>query len=164
MKSFNRWVVMALLIGLPVAFLLQERGANVSTAPRAERPVRAPATGPTKPATVQLDDQEVVRAYQQRQSNVQVRGSAAVSRLLPDDNDGSRHQRFILQLSSGKTLLIAHNIDLAPRIPALQVGDVVEFYGEYEWNNLGGVVHWTHHDPGGRHVGGWLRHEGRTYQ
>ncbi|PPL15395.1 hypothetical protein UN63_12700 [Oceanisphaera arctica] len=103
-------------------------------------------------------------AYQNRQSDVQVEGSGRVSRLLADDNKGSRHQRFLLALPSGQTLLIAHNIDLAPRIDGLKVGDTVAFYGEYEWNDKGGVVHWTHHDPRGRHPGGWLKHNGRLYQ
>ena len=40
-----------------------------------------------------------------------------VKRLIPDDNDGSRHQRFVLQLSDRQTLLMAHNIDLAQRVP-----------------------------------------------
>lgn len=97
-------------------------------------------------------------------SGQQVRGQGTVSRILSDDNDGSRHQRFILRLSSGRTLLIAHNIDLAPRVPSLRVGDPVSFYGEYEWNDRGGVIHWTHHDPQGRHAAGWLEHGGRRYQ
>lgn len=94
----------------------------------------------------------------------QAKGSGTVVRVLPDDNDGSRHQRFILRLASGRTLLIAHNIDLAPRIPGIREGDTVEFHGEFRSNPQGGVIHWTHHDPQGRHPGGWLRHRGRTYQ
>ena len=94
----------------------------------------------------------------------QTRGSGVVSRILTDDNDGSRHQRFILELPSGRTLLVAHNIDLAPRIPSLQRGDTVEYYGVYESNERGGVIHWTHHDPQGRHIDGWLQHNGRRYQ
>jgi hypothetical protein len=97
-------------------------------------------------------------------SGEQIRGSGTVARVLLDDNDGSRHQRFILQVAGGRTLLVAHNIDLAPRVAGLKTGDTVEFYGEYEWNDKGGVIHWTHDDPNGRHVGGWLRHGGRTYQ
>jgi hypothetical protein len=97
------------------------------------------------------------------QSGDQARGSGTVSRILSDDNDGSRHQRFIVRLSSGRTLLIAHNIDLAPRVRSLKIGDTISFYGEYEWNDRGGVIHWTHHDPQGRHVGGWLEHKGRRY-
>ena len=97
-------------------------------------------------------------------SGEQARGSGTVSRILSDDNDGSRHQRFIVRLSSGRTLLVAHNIDLAPRVRSLQVGDTVEFYGEYETNDRGGVIHWTHHDPRGSHVGGWIEHKGRRYE
>jgi len=97
-------------------------------------------------------------------SGSQARGSGTVTRVLPDDNDGSRHQRFILELASGRTLLVAHNIDLAPRIAGIRPGDKVEFYGEYESNPQGGVIHWTHHDPDGQHVDGWLKHKGRTYQ
>ena len=101
---------------------------------------------------------------EQWRSGQQVSGSGRVVRILSDDNDGSRHQRFILGLSSGQTLLVAHNIDLAPRISSLSTGDTVKFYGEYEANPQGGVIHWTHHAPQGRHVAGWLEHRGRRYQ
>ena len=85
-----------------------------------------------------------------------------VRRLLSDDDDGSRHQRFILQLRNGRTLLIAHNIDLAQRIP-LGIGDRVYFRGMYEWNDLGGLVHWTHHDPQGLEDGGYVRYRTKIY-
>ncbi len=110
------------------------------------------------------NSQTITHAYQNQLRNIQVSGSGKVTHILRDDNKGSRHQKFILRLSSDHTLLISHNIDLAPKINALQKGDLVQFYGVYEWNSRGGVVHWTHHDPGGRHVGGWLKHNGRKYE
>ncbi|WP_136062867.1 DUF3465 domain-containing protein [Pontiella sulfatireligans] len=91
-------------------------------------------------------------------------GVGTVSRILSDDNTGSRHQRFILKLSSNRTILIAHNIDVAPRIESLKVGDTISFNGMYEWNSKGGVVHWTHRDPNGRHEAGWLQKAGKKYQ
>lgn len=109
-------------------------------------------------------DQLLTAAFESHRSNLQVEGSGRVSRVLPDDNDGSRHQRFIVQLGTGQTVLVAHNIDLAARVASLKVGDPVEFNGEYEWNERGGVIHWTHRDPQRRHVDGWIRHNGRTYQ
>ncbi len=116
------------------------------------------------PTTSQGSNNAVQSAYDNRQSDVQVHGLGTVSRVLPDDRDGSRHQRFILDTGNGQSLLIAHNIDLAPRVTGLNEGDTVEFYGEYEWNAKGGVIHWTHADPNNRHIGGWLKHRGRTYQ
>lgn len=110
------------------------------------------------------DDSQIGRAFKNRTSNVQVEGEGVVTLLLADDLAGSRHQRFIVRLASGQTVLIAHNIDIAPRVDGLQKADRVRFYGEYVWNEKGGVVHWTHHDPEGRHVAGWLKHNGRTYQ
>ncbi len=110
------------------------------------------------------DEAALEHAFANRLSNQQLAGQGTVVKVLADDTNGSRHQRFIVRLDSGQTLLVSHNIDLAPRIDALRVGDTVAFYGEYEWNPKGGVIHWTHHDPQGRHPAGWIRHGGRTYQ
>ncbi|MEF2484803.1 DUF3465 domain-containing protein [Vibrio mimicus] len=110
------------------------------------------------------NDAALQQAYQSQQSDLQVQGLGQVVKVLPDDNDGSRHQKFILKLNSGQTLLVAHNIDLAPRIPNLKTGDSVEFYGEYEWNKKGGVIHWTHKDLQNRHAHGWLKHNGQVYE
>jgi hypothetical protein len=109
-------------------------------------------------------DAIIANAFSNHQSNLQVSGQGVVTKLLPDDNRGNRHQKFIIKLSSDQTLLIAHNIDLAPRISSLREGDSVQFYGEYEWNEKGGVLHWTHRDPNGSHVDGWLEHQGQRYQ
>ncbi len=115
--------------------------------------------------TVSVDDQhKIMQAYQQQRSNVQVQAQGVVKAILPDDNDGSRHQKMILKLDNGLTVLIAHNIDLSPRIEGLKKGEVVEFYGEYEYSQKGGVIHWTHHDPRGKHMDGWLKYQGKIYQ
>jgi uncharacterized protein YceK len=116
---------------------------------------------PTKSSSA---DQDIAAAFANRQSGLAVSDSGVVDRVLSDDTEGGRHQRFILRLASGQTLLMAHNIDIAPRVNGLSVSDSVEFSGEYEWNDRGGVVHWTHHDPSGRHQAGWLKHGGVTYQ
>jgi hypothetical protein len=113
----------------------------------------------TTPAT--SGNPVLASALRERKSGVQVTGEGIVTRVLPDDNDGSRHQRFIVRLPTGGTVLISHNLDLAPRITSLEPGDAVAFSGVYEWNPRGGVIHWTHHDPSGRHPAGWLQHDGQ---
>ena len=106
---------------------------------------------------------QIERLFNNRRSDEIVEIEARVARLLPDDNEGSRHQKFIVELESGHTVLVSHNIDLAPRIDALRRGDRVRIKGEYEWTERGGVIHWTHRDPSGRHVAGWIEHQGRRH-
>ena len=118
----------------------------------------------TERSSTPHDDSSIGRAFATGTSDIQVEGEGMVIRVLPDDADGSRHQRFIVQLASGQTLLITHNIEVAPRIAGLKVGDSVGFNGEYVWNENGGLIHWTHHDPQGRHVAGWVMHNGKRYQ
>ncbi len=114
--------------------------------------------------TIASSDVRLQRAFQNRESNLQIAGQGTVIKVLSDDTKGSPHQRFLLRTSTGQTLLVAHNIELAPRIVDIAEGDTVRFYGEYEWNDKGGVIHWTHHDPRGKHVGGWLEHRGQRYE
>ena len=109
-------------------------------------------------------DATLARAFSERAGGLEVEGEGTVSKLVADDTTGDRHQRFIVRLASGQTLLIAHNVDVAPRVDSLQVGDTVSFKGDYEWNDQGGLVHWTHRDPDGRHPAGWIKRGGRTYQ
>jgi len=92
-----------------------------------------------------------------------IEATGFVVRLLHDDDDGSRHQRFILDTGGGRTLLVAHNLDLSERVP-VSLGDRVNVRGMYEWNDLGGLLHWTHHDPQGVEDGGWVRHRSREYR
>ena len=104
------------------------------------------------------------RAFENRQSDLQIQGKGEVIKVLRDDTKGSKHQKFIIKGSSGPSVLVAHNIDLAPRLNDLRKGDTVEFYGEYEWNAKGGVIHWTHKDSRDHHISGWLKYNGKTYQ
>jgi hypothetical protein len=124
------------------------------------------SSAPVSPSarTLSGSDEALARAFERRARNLQVEGQGIVQTVLSEDNDGSRHQRFVVALASGQTLLIAHNIDLAPRVVGLREGDVVSFSGEYEWNPEGGVLHWTHRDPGKRHAAGWIKHNGKVYQ
>ena len=107
---------------------------------------------------------DIEQLFKQQKSDVFVTGKGVVKKVLADDNEGSRHQRFILELPSGQTLLFAHNIDLAERLPNLQAGDEVSFAGDYVYNKKGGTIHWTHKDPRGQHKDGYLMYQGKIYQ
>jgi cold shock CspA family protein len=179
-------LLLAVVVGVAlVTTVLLQTGESTRPPTRAANepessspPVTAPAplSTSTEPATTlrepnpTLSDSRtrtastdaIGNAFRSSTSGVQVADTGLIVRVLPDDSVGARHQRFILRLASGQTLLIAHNIDIAPRLSDLNVGDSVEFKGEYEWNAQGGVIHWTHHDPQGKHAAGWLKHNGQT--
>lgn len=103
-------------------------------------------------------------AFRDQVSDFVVQIDGKIDRVLRDDRDGSRHQRFVIEIPSGLTVLVAHNIDLAPRVEDLEVGEAITVRGEYEWNEQGGVIHWTHHDPQGRREGGWIEYRGQRYE
>ena len=149
-------VVVALLVGAAILwFFFPFTDAPHSTIEPPER--QNVNNGTPTPGVIE-------NAFNARASDINVTGRGTIIKILPDDLEGSRHQRFIVKLASGHTVLIAHNIDLAPRVPDLQSGQPIRFRGDYEWNEKGGLIHWTHHDPKGWHPGGWLEYDGQKYQ
>jgi len=157
--SFRSKRAIVLLVVLGALYFTQE-GENSG-----EQAIAQQSSQPVSSASKsRAADQAIVAAFKAGRSDVIVEGEGSVEKVLPDDNKGSRHQRFILALDSGHTVLVAHNIDLAPRIPDLRRDDRIQFKGEYEWNERGGVIHWTHRDPRGRHPHGWLYHGNQKYE
>ena len=49
---------------------------------------------------ISTSDQAVWNAFDNNQSDIQLGGSGKVIKILPDDTQGSRHQRFIIELNS----------------------------------------------------------------
>lgn len=119
---------------------------------------------PEDPLVVIQNNPRLLAAYQNRITKLQIEGQGMIIKVLKDDEEGSRHQRLLLRVNKDQTLLITHNIDLASRIPNPKVGEAIKFYGEYVWNNKGGLVHWTHKDPRKRHEDGWLLYQGKRYE
>lgn len=157
--------VMGIIAGLVVAALYA--GWNRLTAPDAVEVDARPAVVGAASAGQYGDDDgsaRIAALVAEKRSNEILTLRATVKKVLADDREGSPHQRFLLALPSGATVLVAHNIELAPRVDKLAAGDTVTVHGEYEWNERGGVIHWTHHDPAGRHEGGWIEHAGRRYE
>jgi hypothetical protein len=101
-------------------------------------------------------------AFRNHRSGVSVTAEGSVVRLLAADNEGSRLQRFILRLTSGQTLMVAHNIELSGRVP-VQPNALVKLHGQYEWSGNGGSVHWTNRDPQQKQEAGWIEIGGHRY-
>lgn len=122
----------------------------------------------TKSNAPSLDNQERVLAkIRKERTNTHARfwleTEGEVIKQLKDDLKGNPHQKLLLKVAPDITLLVAHNIDLAQRVP-LQKGDNIKIRARYEWNNRGGVLHWTHHDPKGKQEGGWIYADGKYYK
>lgn len=131
-------------------------------------PTSQPATSPqTKTSTVAVDQSKTMAQLRAAVNNPNAKFwtnlQGKVIKNLKDDTEGDRHQKFLLQVANDLTLLVSHNIDVAERVPVRE-GDTVKVQGEYVWNNRGGVIHWTHHDPKGRKAGGWIEVNGKRYQ
>ena len=109
-------------------------------------------------------DAKIERLYNSKASEIHVKITGSIIALLPDDKRGIRHQQFLIELHSGQTLLVAHNIDLSTKIRALRTGKKIKVSGEYIWSKEGGIIHYTHIDPSTGRRYGWIRYRGRVYQ
>ena len=76
---------------------------------------------PAGPGSGVVDDSEALRAQDAHAIKVEITVCAPVKKLLPDDTRGLPHEKFLLELSNGTTLLVAHDTAMAPRVP-LAVG------------------------------------------
>lgn len=105
----------------------------------------APTSTTAARSATEAGAESIERAIAAKAEEVWVRVEAVVHKELPDDTQGDEHQRFLIKLDSGTTVLVAHNTDVAPRAP-VKLGDRVKIRGKYVWNDKGGLIHWTHHN------------------
>ncbi len=155
--TLTLWVAMTLAV-LPSCSKQAESTADVPPAPStASQPIAGDAD------REEVSDERVIQAQQEHLQKVQVTFSARVKKLLKDDLVGEQHQKFLVILSNGTTVLVAHNISMAPRVP-LQAGDTVTLSGEFIWNKKGGVLHWTHKSDTVNHQSGWIEYAGQRYE
>jgi hypothetical protein len=126
------------------------------------KPSNQQAATQTRPAgTVNaddIDDSEV--------ENMTARERAERPPVAGDQIDElfkQKHQKFLMKTADGHEVMVAHNIDLSPRVPAKE-GDSVKFRGEYIWTERGGKVHFTHKPQYGGFKGGWIELGGKKYE
>lgn len=119
---------------------------------------------PAATAGISPDNAAVRAAFERHAENVELTASGAIDRVLSDqDGPSGPHERFIVRLPDmGLTVLVEHNLSIAPRVPVV-VGELIVVHGEYVWNAQGGLLHFTHHDPGRSHEGGYVVYGGRRY-
>lgn len=114
-------------------------------------------------APVNANDSDIIRAVNdQRRVNFVEGADMVVTKVLPDDNSGAKHQKWTVRLSNGKLLQAVYNLDMCPHVP-LKVGDVVSMGGEFIWTGGGGLIHWLHHDPRGNRPDGYVFVNGEYY-
>lgn len=142
-------------------------GSSAGTPTRTERSPtpRAPTSRDSTPTSnATLDDGGIAELFAQRASDTWVEVTARVERTLPNDSTGDIHQRFIISFGTDLSVLVAHNVSVAPQVP-LREGDIVRIRGEYEWSEKGGVLHFTHKPKFQRRdPGGWIEFGGKRYE
>ncbi|MEO6836354.1 MAG: DUF3465 domain-containing protein [Candidatus Tumulicola sp.] len=112
------------------------------------------------------NDAVVCDAFRAGRSHVEVVADGTVTRVLGvKAGRTSPHEGFLMKLGSSCDTIVRveANTDFTGAF-ALARGDRVTVKGEYEFYPLGGVIHWTHRDPRGRHEGGYVEAGGETYQ
>ena len=109
-------------------------------------------------------DKNLVQAVESNRRTSYVTGAGMkVVELMPDDTSGSPHQKFRVQLSNGRTIMIISNLDMCVHIP-VQVGDAVGAGGEFiPTGKNSGLLHWVHSDPKKQRPDGYVELNGHVY-
>jgi len=97
--------------------------------------------------------------------SVEVRERGVVTRVLGQHQSTSgTHEGFLfaIPMRGARTQLrVEDNADITGPVP-LHRGEPIEVQGQLECNDL--VIHWTHHDPRGHHIAGYIAVNGHIYQ
>lgn len=132
--------------------------------------------GALNPENRKLPDTQ--QAIDKKLNKVFVLDQGTVEKVYPDDNTGLKHQVFDLRTTSGKLVRVAHNTDVAERVPNLRQGLQLAIKGEFiskdnmnhalseilgdeflifsddifcggnTMKGLDGLIHWTHRATG----------------
>ena len=110
----------------------------------------------------------VYDAWRSQRSHVEVTASGSVARIFGIHvGPSGAHEGFLLHLAGaegrGLTVRVEDNVDLTGPLD-LAEGQSVEVRGEYIFDPRGGIVHYTHRDPRGRHAAGYVRVGDKFYQ
>ncbi len=128
-----------------------------------QSPTSTPAGQTGQSPSAGFGDAEAIRAQQLQLVKVPITVTAPVKKMLKYDDKGLPHEKFLMVLSNGTTLLVAHDTKMAPYVP-VQPGDTVTVHGEFIWNEKGGLIHWTHHSDTPKHQGGYIDFNGKRYE
>lgn len=102
--------------------------------------------------------------YKQQRGGVIVKSAGRIAKLLENQQSPHVAQVILIRLSSGRKLLIKHNIEKATPLPKLTVGHTLTFSGTYHWNSKGGMILSTHQQLETPQRSGWLKYQDITYQ
>lgn len=111
------------------------------------------------------NDAALCRAFAQHASGVEVTVGGTVTGLLGTRTGPSGpHEGFFLYVDGGcdANVRVETNVAFTGPIP-LHAGERVVVKGEYEYDGLGGVVHFTHREREGHHPGGFVEVGGTYY-
>ncbi len=111
------------------------------------------------------DNSRLLEAFEDGRTGVWVSGHGRIAQVLADETTtiGFPRQRFNVRVEDQLTVMVQHSLTESGRVPA-ERGDTIAFQGRYEFNASGGTISHTHRDPSQPGSGGWIRHDGVTYQ
>ncbi|WP_022940003.1 DUF3465 domain-containing protein [Psychromonas hadalis] len=102
--------------------------------------------------------------YKQQRGGVMVSSAGRIAKLLENQQSPYIAQVILIRLSSGRKLLIKHNIEKANAVPKLVVGETLTFSGTYRWNSNGGMILSTYQQADKPQYSGWLKYQNTLYQ